>query len=982
MKLLLSFLQRISRFIFGQTDDDEDNENKNKQQFENPTQDQNKPPRKFLVINGKNNNSPIKNIEKHNCNIYKKYNKHQNAANFTNNYSSSITEIKQKHLSLKDKNENGSCNPKEEIFVDDINNSSGDINDKKFNWYDDNNEHINSKSIQYAGLQNQGATCYMNAILQMLFHIPIFRKLVYKVNKYIDNDIIILNLQSLFASLQMTREAGNTKQLTDSFGWNELDVRTQNDAEEFLRVFLDFFNNKLQNTKFSKKILDYFGVDTHTIITNTQENSVHFFDEYSDTILFQSLTIKNFKNIYDSLDYECCPQMLTGNNKYDSALYGKQDAILTQQFTKFPKILLFHLKRFEITEELNIKKINSRFEFYDKINLEKYLSKKENCLYSPRYELHGVIVHRGSANSGHYYAYLRPTIENKWFKFNDSFVSETSSFDAIENNYGSDNEEKSYNAYILLYARIDSLSKIYCEVPDDIIPGTYLNKIKKPIFKVKLIDQENLAINALNGRISFLPKTENDLISFELSSLKELYSTISSNYNRPSSHFTLWTFEDSLLDHKIKENTTFETNGKNEIMLFMSEFEVEKSEKLIIIFLYIPTLHHPMRFLTTIKVKPSDMIYSSVEPILLTILNVSSEQINLYSKFVHVLVLLEKNAQFNNLKSSFLIVQLQIKFDFSKLQCVTKFNDDISYSDNSICNYLDFIPIPKSPDKFYELITNLTKKKLKIIRSLNEIEKHNVSYPSFINFSKFYQFLKNAFELGEYFDIFLNNSIQPIKPKDDDTIFEQKIKKLKILPSLSTQKLNDQFLIEIKISIDSIYINDTIFLNFLDFSVPINIIEVKDLLEVVQTKIAELRDKDLRLLQIKNSKIQSIIQNNALIYNLENPLRVEPIPKNQIFQRLIPVSFYEKKIEPSSFLLSLKENESFSKTKERIQHILDKTDNGMNTLDFKLLNKKDQFLPLKDDDLLDKLIDGELCQIIISSKDTQMHHYNFMNLQK
>jgi len=36
--------------------------------------------------------------------------------------------------------------------------------------------HDSKKETGYVGLKNQGATCYMNSLLQTLFHIPYFRK--------------------------------------------------------------------------------------------------------------------------------------------------------------------------------------------------------------------------------------------------------------------------------------------------------------------------------------------------------------------------------------------------------------------------------------------------------------------------------------------------------------------------------------------------------------------------------------------------------------------------------------------------------------------------------------------------------------------------------------------------------------------------------------------------------------------------------------
>jgi ubiquitin C-terminal hydrolase len=72
----------------------------------------------------------------------------------------------------------------------------------------------------YKGLGNQGATCYMNSLLQALFMTPDFRKMIYKF-KYDPainpgkKDCIIYQIQKLFASLQTSNHPfATTSELT------------------------------------------------------------------------------------------------------------------------------------------------------------------------------------------------------------------------------------------------------------------------------------------------------------------------------------------------------------------------------------------------------------------------------------------------------------------------------------------------------------------------------------------------------------------------------------------------------------------------------------------------------------------------------------------------------------------------------------------------------------------------------------------------
>ena len=48
--------------------------------------------------------------------------------------------------------------------------------------------------------------------------------------------------------------------------------------------------------------------------------------------------------------------------------------------------------------------------------------KEQEAKVENKYHLHSILVHRGTINAGHYYAFIKPTMEDKWYEFNDSKV--------------------------------------------------------------------------------------------------------------------------------------------------------------------------------------------------------------------------------------------------------------------------------------------------------------------------------------------------------------------------------------------------------------------------------------------------------------------------------------------------------------------------------------------------------------------------------
>lgn len=98
-----------------------------------------------------------------------------------------------------------------------------------YSWYDTNQRCISflfyswdsKKHTGFVGLKNQGATCYMNSLLQTLFFTNQLRKAVYLMPTENDDSAksVALALQRVFYELQFMDKPVGTKKLTKSFGY-------------------------------------------------------------------------------------------------------------------------------------------------------------------------------------------------------------------------------------------------------------------------------------------------------------------------------------------------------------------------------------------------------------------------------------------------------------------------------------------------------------------------------------------------------------------------------------------------------------------------------------------------------------------------------------------------------------------------------------------------------------------------------------------
>ncbi|KAF7729663.1 hypothetical protein EC973_004036 [Apophysomyces ossiformis] len=330
------------------------------------------------------------------------------------------------------------------------------------------------KETGYVGIKNQGATCYMNSLLQSLYCTNSFRKAVYQIPTETEEPTksVALALQRCFYNLQYSNVPIDTTELTKSFGWDSLDAFMQHDVQEFNRVLQDNLELKMKNTPADGAISNLFVGKMKSYIKCINVD-------------YESSRVEDY---YDYITVET----LEGENKYMAEGHGLQDANKGVIFESFPPVLHLQLKRFEYDFMRDtMVKINDHYEFPNEINLDEFCSNSDK--EGPYdYVLHGVLVHSGDLHGGHYFALIKPEKDGKWLRFDDDRVTPVTKKEVFEENFGDESTVKAgsnaafpngvmrsnsikmlkrfTNAYMLVYIRKNQLDKVLGSMQDDDIP--------------------------------------------------------------------------------------------------------------------------------------------------------------------------------------------------------------------------------------------------------------------------------------------------------------------------------------------------------------------------------------------------------------------------------------------------------------------------------------------------------------------------------
>ena len=514
----------------------------------------------------------------------------------------------------------------------------------------------------YAGLENQGATCYMNVMLQSLFHIPAFRRLVYNMPTTGTEDAsksIPLNLQRLFCRMQLSDQPCSTEALTRSFGWDTYDTIMQHDIQEFSRVLLDNLETKLKGTDLEDSISKIFRGKTRSYVRCT---NVDFESSRIETFYDLSMVVQDCETLEQSFDKFVEQEKLDGANQYETEKYGKQDAIMGIEFVELPSVLQLHLSR--IIYDFNydqMVKLYTKFEFPKEIDLTKYLAKDADRSRSNVYELYGVLVHYGSVAAGHYYAFLRTSTSTEWFLFNDTQVTKSSEHKAIKDNYGGEvhltaqqkqslqyryrrragPRFKPYSAYMLVYVRKEDAPEIFQPVPTESIPEHLRNFVEEEIEREKLEQEESerafneiigtftledsIKQTTLRGEPCFIQKNLKEYKFDQTSTTcKDLYDFVVKEFNKPLDEIRLWFTNTSKsptsvvpydetplitqLEHYFNFHIFIEKKPKDE------ELEIPDSLYTVFVKFFLTSkkgaepMPYPLQYLSSFKVNKNDQI--------------------------------------------------------------------------------------------------------------------------------------------------------------------------------------------------------------------------------------------------------------------------------------------------------------------------------------------------------------------------------------
>ncbi|NXF88572.1 UBP50 hydrolase, partial [Eubucco bourcierii] len=213
---------------------------------------------------------------------------------------------------------------------------------------------------------------------------------------------------------------------------------TQQDAQEFLICVLNELHEALKNVRAQlckrKDVPEpQRSINETSIIRELFEGQLSYAimclecrttigRPESFTVLSLPIPSKSTCSLQDCLKCFFQQDKLTSNNQIHCSLCGtKQDAVVETTITKAPRIIIFHLKRFEWQGNNRRKLLTDIHYSLSNLDLSPY-SAPHYCV-DAEYSLYAVVNHSGFLDNGHYTAFCKRSATETWYRFDDELIT-------------------------------------------------------------------------------------------------------------------------------------------------------------------------------------------------------------------------------------------------------------------------------------------------------------------------------------------------------------------------------------------------------------------------------------------------------------------------------------------------------------------------------------------------------------------------------
>ena len=313
--------------------------------------------------------------------------------------------------------------------------------------------------ISANGLQNIGATCYMNATLQCLAHVEPFTKHLLYNKSTIKNKKYQNKLANAF--LEVIENLWENKSKTYYAPYNFKDLISKmnplfagiqaNDSKDLVLFLLETMHNELNKVKnivqfddnidqynFEKSFMSfqkYFQNNFQSVVSDIfygmynsrmkclKCNVITHNIQCFNILIIPLEEVRKFKNrpqnyvqIRECFEYYQKEEYMVGQNQiYCNACKQMADSINCTNLIVGPRVLVINLNRGKGLQ------FNIKLDFTEYINISDFIYYKTTYV---NYRLIGVVTHFGpSGESGHFIAFCRSFVDNNWYKYNDAIVS-------------------------------------------------------------------------------------------------------------------------------------------------------------------------------------------------------------------------------------------------------------------------------------------------------------------------------------------------------------------------------------------------------------------------------------------------------------------------------------------------------------------------------------------------------------------------------